>query len=88
MQSDGFVIGSCIKHIPLAGRDITNFIAQMIRDRGEKLPNEDINRVAAEIKSKYGYIASNTLLDEFKVYDQRGKNGKPSSKFKKYTFES
>lgn len=25
--SDGYVIGSCIKHIPLAGRDITNFIA-------------------------------------------------------------
>ena len=24
--SAGFVIGSCIKHIPLAGRDITKFI--------------------------------------------------------------
>lgn len=24
--SDGFVIGSCIKHIPLAGKDISNFI--------------------------------------------------------------
>jgi actin-related protein 3 len=23
--ADGFVIGSCIKHIPLAGRDITQF---------------------------------------------------------------
>lgn len=24
--SDGFVIGSCVRHIPLAGRDITKFI--------------------------------------------------------------
>lgn len=24
--SDGFVIGSCVKHIPLAGRDITKFV--------------------------------------------------------------
>jgi actin-related protein 3 len=55
-QSDGYVIGSCIKHIPLAGRDISNFIASMIRERGEKLNNEDINRVATEIKQKYGYV--------------------------------
>ncbi len=26
--SDGFVIGSCVKHIPLAGRDITKFTLQ------------------------------------------------------------
>lgn len=31
--SDGFVIGSCIKHIPLAGSNITKFIADMIQDR-------------------------------------------------------
>ena len=24
--ADGYVIGSCIKHIPIAGRDITNYI--------------------------------------------------------------
>jgi actin-related protein 3 len=24
--SDGFVIGSCVRHIPLAGKDITKFI--------------------------------------------------------------
>lgn len=24
--SDGYVIGSCVRHIPLAGRDITKFI--------------------------------------------------------------
>lgn len=61
-QSDGYVIGSCIKHIPLAGRDITNFIAQMIRERGEKVINEDINRISAEIKEKYAYVAPKGLL--------------------------
>lgn len=86
--SDGYVIGSCIKHIPLAGRDITNFIAQMIRDRGEKIINEDINRVAAEIKKKYGYVAPKGLLEEFKRYDKLNSKGGPSNKFKKYTFES
>ena len=29
----------------------------MIRERGEKLNNEDINRVATEIKQKYGYVS-------------------------------
>lgn len=41
----------------------------MIRDRGEKIPNEDINRVAAEVKQKYGYIAAESLLAEFKQFD-------------------
>lgn len=38
---DGYVIGSCIKHIPLAGRDITNFIQQLMRERKEPIPAED-----------------------------------------------
>jgi actin-related protein len=27
--ADGYVIGSCIKHIPIAGRDITYFVQQV-----------------------------------------------------------
>jgi len=30
---DGYVINSCIKHIPLAGSNMTSFIANMIRER-------------------------------------------------------
>ena len=30
---DGYVIGSCIKYIPLAGRDMTKFIQQILKDR-------------------------------------------------------
>lgn len=28
---DGFVINSCIKHIPLAGSNMTSFVADMLR---------------------------------------------------------
>lgn len=38
--ADGYVIGSCIKHIPLAGRSVTSFIQQLMRDRKEPVPAE------------------------------------------------
>jgi hypothetical protein len=38
--ADGYVIGSCIKHIPLAGRTITSYIQQLMRDRKEPVPAE------------------------------------------------
>lgn len=37
---DSYVIGSCVKSIPLAGRDMTNFIVQSFKDRNEKCTNE------------------------------------------------
>jgi hypothetical protein len=49
--AEGYVIGSCIKHIPLAGdfthtcrqhaqtgRDVTLFIEQLLRERKEPTP--------------------------------------------------
>lgn len=47
---DSFVVGSCIKHIPLAGRDITKFILDMMKERGEKIPIEDAFYVAQQVK--------------------------------------
>ena len=47
---DGFVISSCIKHIPLAGSNMTSFVANMIRDRNEKCPVEEVSRIARMIK--------------------------------------
>lgn len=56
-KCDGFVIGSCIKHIPLAGRDITKFIMQMLKDRNEPVPMEDLRTVAKEVKvSRYRHF--------------------------------
>ncbi|KAH8085568.1 hypothetical protein JL720_7555 [Aureococcus anophagefferens] len=39
--AEGYVIGSCIKHIPLAGRDITAFVHKLLRERSEPIPSED-----------------------------------------------
>lgn len=42
-----------------------------MKDRNEKLPIEDINRVAGEIKEKYGYITDGDLAKEFEKYDKK-----------------
>lgn len=67
--SNGYVIGSCIKHIPLAGRDVTNFILQILRDRGEDIPSEDQLDVARTIKEKYCYVCKD-LTKEYSKYDK------------------
>ena len=85
--SDGFVIGSCVKHIPLAGRDITKFVMNMLKDRKETLPSEDALEVARTIKEKYGYVCSD-LVKEYKKFDKKEQAGDGSwylcNKFKKY----
>lgn len=49
-QAEGYVIGSCIKHIPIAGRDITFFIQQLLRDREVGIPPEQSLETAKAIK--------------------------------------
>lgn len=66
--AEGYVIGSCIKHIPLAGRDITNFVFKMLRDRGEPIPSEDCLEVAKRIKEMHSYVCPD-LAKEFAKYD-------------------
>jgi len=76
--SDGYVIGSSIKHIPLAGRDITQFISQFIRDRESAVPPEDLYIVTQKIKEEFGYVCSD-IAKEFKKFDEDPK--KHISKF-------
>lgn len=84
---DGYVIGSCVKSIPLAGRDITQFTLQMLKDRGEKFKAEDSTEIASKIKEKYGYVCKD-VLKEYKKYDEKGTdaNGNivQSKKFKNF----
>jgi actin-related protein 3 len=83
---DGFVLGSNIKHIPIAGRKITKFMEQMIRERGEKINTEDLYYATMELKEKHGYLAKD-LIEEFAKFDKKqNKGGKleQSSKFKKF----
>jgi len=83
---DGYVVGSNIKHIPIAGRKITKFMEQMIRERGEKIPTEDLYFATMELKEQHGYLAKD-LVQEFGRFDQKEFEGgkiKQSSKFKKF----
>eukprot|EP00301_Raphidiophrys_heterophryoidea_P009909 c14920_g1_i1.p1 GENE.c14920_g1_i1~~c14920_g1_i1.p1 ORF type:complete len:431 (+),score=114.47 c14920_g1_i1:61-1293(+) len=66
--ADGYVIGSCIKHIPLAGRDITGFIQQLMRDREPTIPSEDSLEVAKAVKEQHCYVCPD-IAKEFCKFD-------------------
>ncbi|KAJ7546106.1 hypothetical protein O6H91_08G024900 [Diphasiastrum complanatum] len=59
--ADGYVMGSSIKSIPIAGRDITTFVQQLLRERGEPVPPEDSFDVARRIKEAYGYTCADIV---------------------------
>jgi actin-related protein 3 len=88
---DGYVIGSCVKSIPLAGRDITNFTLQCLKDRGEKFPAADSNEIAARIKEKYGYVCQD-VLKEYAKFDKKevDDTGRviQSNKFKRFVHKT
>lgn len=84
------MIGSSIKHIPLAGRDITNFIHLFIRDREKGVPPEQALLVAQKLKEKHCYVCSD-IAKEFQKYDENpskyiesysGFNAKTNSQWK------
>jgi actin-related protein 3 len=66
--AEGYVIGSCIKHIPIAGRDITAFVQQLLRDREPQIPPAQSLETAKEIKERFSYICPD-IVKEFGKYD-------------------
>lgn len=52
--AEGYVIGSSIKSIPIAGRDITYFVQSLLRDRGE--PDSSL-KTAEKIKEEFCYVS-------------------------------
>ena len=85
---DGYVLGSNIKHIPIAGRSITKFMEQMIRERAEPIKTEDLYLATMDLKEKHGYVADD-LLEEYakfdtKQEDEKTKGPKQSKSFKKF----
>lgn len=64
--AEGYVIGSSIKSIPIAGRDITYFIQSMLRDRGEA---DSSLKTAQEIKEEHCYVCPD-IVKEFARYDR------------------
>ncbi|AOA62607.1 Actin-related protein 3 [Komagataella phaffii CBS 7435] len=76
--AEGYVIGSAIKNIPLAGRDITIFIQTLLRDRGE--PDTSL-RTAEQIKQQFCYTSSD-IVKEFNRFDSN------PEKFAQYMVET
>lgn len=77
--SDGVVIPSAIKHIPIAGNDFTKFIQDMIREREKNLLPEDSFNAAREIKESLCYTCG-SIVKEFEKYDAN-----PTENFKSLT---
>ncbi|CAM8916096.1 unnamed protein product [Rhodiola kirilowii] len=66
--AEGYVIGSSIKSFPLTGTDVTHFVEQLMRERGEHIPSEDSFDVARKIKETYCYTSSD-IVKEYNKYD-------------------
>ncbi|XP_022876731.1 actin-related protein 3 [Olea europaea var. sylvestris] len=67
--ADGYVIGSSIKSIPVAGKDVTHFIQQLMQERGEHVPPEESLEVARKVKEMYCYTCSD-IVKEFNKHDK------------------
>lgn len=76
--AEGYVIGSSIKHIPIAGRDITYYVQQLLRERENSIPPEESLEVAKRIKEMYSYVCPD-MVKEFKKFDSE-----PDKYFKQY----
>lgn len=76
--ADGYVIGSCIKHIPISGRDITYFIQGLLKDREVGIPPEQSLETAKAIKEQYCYVCQD-IVKEFNKYETN-----PNKWIKKY----
>ena len=74
--AEGYVIGSSIKSIPIAGRDITYFVQSLLRDRGE--PDSSL-KTAERIKEEYCYVCPD-IVKEFSRFDME-----PAERFKQHT---
>jgi len=66
--AEGYVIGSCIKHISIAGRDITFFIQQLLKEREMGIPPEQSMETAKAIKERFCYTCPD-IVKEFSKYD-------------------
>lgn len=71
---DGFVIGSAIQSIPIAGKEVTFYIQSLLRERGA-FPQGiqstfDISRI---IKEKFCYTCSDPNREKLKLSDDSSK---------------
>ena len=75
--AEGYIMGSSIQSIPIAGRDITEFVQSLLRDRNE--PDCDF-KTAEQIKEKSCYVCPD-IVKEFTRFDRE------TARFQKYVVE-
>jgi len=67
--SDGYVLGGSIKSMDLAGRTVTQFIQNLLRERDEnEIPAAQTQDVAKQIKERWCYVCPD-IVKEFGKYD-------------------
>jgi actin-related protein 3 len=67
---DNYVIASAIKHIPIAGSNVTEFVQTLLRQREvSKIPAGLSRDIARRIKERHSYICRD-LRAEFLAWDQ------------------
>jgi len=67
--ADGYVIGGSIKSMDLAGRTVTQFIQNLLRERDEDIPSAQTMEVAKAIKENWCYVCPD-IAKEFCKYDK------------------
>lgn len=67
--AEGFVLAGSIKSMPLAGSDLSAFVQQLMRERGEPVPPEAALEVARRVKETHCYSCSD-VAKEFAKYDK------------------
>ncbi|KRY65786.1 Actin-related protein 3 [Trichinella pseudospiralis] len=66
---DGYTLASCSRFMPIAGREVTFFIQNLLRERETGIPPEQSMETARNIKEKYCYVSPN-IMKEFSKYDE------------------
>jgi len=67
--SDGYVLGGSIKSMDLAGRTVTQFIQNLLRERDEnEIPAAQTQDVAKQIKERWCYVCPD-IVKEYGKYD-------------------
>lgn len=54
---EGYPISNAIQHVPIAGREMTQFVSDLLKDREPQVPPEDRFDVAKKIKEQFCKVA-------------------------------
>ena len=67
--AEGYVLAGSIKSMPIAGSDLSAFVQQLMRERGEAVPPEVALEVARRVKEEHCYTCSD-IAKEFAKHDK------------------